>query len=112
MENLPTKAGLSSNRRRLVETMQHLNFGRIESLVIRKGEPTFVPAPHLIQDIKIGSDAGPRPERSREDFALRASVIELFEHFNRLPDGALVAVEVRHGLPFRVIVEPLWEEWA
>lgn len=106
MHDLPTKSALSPNRQRLVDAMQQLNFGRIEGLVIRDGEPTFSPAPRLIQDIKIGSaDNGPRPELGREDFALKASVIELFEHFDRLCDGTIVVVEVRYGLPFRVIVE-------
>lgn len=106
MQNLPTKAALSPDRQRLVEAMQHLNFGRIEDLEIRGGEPRFSPAPRITQDIKIGSaDNGPRPELGREDFALKASVIELFEHFDRLCDGTLAVVEVRYGLPFRVIVE-------
>ena len=34
MNNPPTKAALSPNRRRLVETMQQLNFGRIEGLAV------------------------------------------------------------------------------
>jgi hypothetical protein len=105
MHNLPAKAALSPNRRRLVEVMQQLNFGRIEGLAIRAGEPTFSPAPRIVQDIKIGTDAGPRPELGREDFALKAPVIELFEQFDRLWDGTIESVEVRHGLPFRVIVE-------
>ena len=74
-------------------------------LAIQAGDPTFSPAPRIVQDIKIGTDAGPRPELGREDFALKASVIELFEHFDRLWDGTIDSVEVRHGLPFRVTVE-------
>jgi hypothetical protein len=103
---LPNKAALSPNRRRLVEAMQVLNFGRIEQLQIRAGEPVFTPAPRLIQDIKIGSaDGGPRPELAREDFPLKASVLELFDHLDRIRDGTVAVVEVRYGLPFRVVVE-------
>ena len=105
MHNLPTKSDLSPNRRRLVEAMQQLNFGRIEGLAIRAGEPTFSPAPRIVQDMKIGTDTGPRPELGREEFLLRASVIELFQHFDRLRDGTIASVEVRYGLPFRVTVE-------
>ena len=106
MGYLPNKAGLSPSRRYLVEAMQALNFGRIEQLHIRAGEPVFSPAPRLIQDIKLGStDNGPRPELASEDFPLKASVIELFEYFERIGDGTVTAVEVRYGLPFRVVVE-------
>jgi hypothetical protein len=105
MNHLPTKTSLSSNRRLLVEAMQHLNFGRIEELQVCAGEPTFSPAPRLIQDIKIGGDNGPRPELDREDFVLRSSVVELFGHFDRLGNGTVSAIEVRYGLPARLIIE-------
>jgi len=85
--------------------MQQLNFGRIEGLAIRGGEPTFSPTPRIVQDIKIGTDTGPRPELDRENFLLKASVIELFQHFDRVWDGTIDSVEVRHGLPFRVTLE-------
>jgi hypothetical protein len=85
--------------------MQQLNFGRIEELVIQAGEPVFSPSVRLIQEIKIGGpDNGPRRELEQEDFLLRASVIELFSHFDRLGDATIGVVEVRHGLPFKVIV--------
>jgi hypothetical protein len=103
---LPTKSSLTANRKRLVETMQELNFGRIEQLQIRAGEPVFSPAPRLVQDIKIGNaNGGPRPELIREDFQLKTSVLELFEHLDRISTGTVEIVEVRCGLPFRVVVE-------
>lgn len=113
MNSIPTKLSLSPNRRRLVEAMQALNFGRVEQLQVRGGEPVFSPSPRLIQDIKFGSaDGGPRPELVREDFPLKASVLELFEHLDRISDGMVAAVEVRYGLPFRVIVERSYGELA
>jgi hypothetical protein len=106
MDHLPTKAALSPDRRRLVEAMQVLNFGRIENLKISAGEPTFIPAPRMIEEVKIGSlEAGPRPELARQDFKLRSSVIELFEHFDRIHDGVIASIEVRHGLPSKLILE-------
>lgn len=105
MTRIPTKASLSAQRRKLVETMQQLNFGRIQDLSLVAGEPTFSPAPRLIQDIKIGAENGPRPELDREDFILRSSVLELFEHFERLGTGTVTAIEVRYGLPARLTIE-------
>jgi hypothetical protein len=105
MNNLTTKGSLSPDRRRLLETMQRLNFGRIEQLEIRGGEPTFSPGPRVVQDIKLGSENGPRPELGREDFVLRAAVIELFEHLDRLGSATVAAIEVRYGLPVRLVLE-------
>jgi hypothetical protein len=85
--------------------MQRLNFGRIENLAVRAGEPTFDPAPRIIQDIKIGGENGPRPEMARDDFTLKSQVAELFDHLNRISDGSVAMIEVKHGLPFRLVIE-------
>jgi len=43
MPNVVIKAALSPARRRLVELMQEINYGRIERLEVRDGEPVFDP---------------------------------------------------------------------
>lgn len=100
-----TKSALSAARRRLLETMQQLNFGRIENLAVRAGEPAFDLAPKIVQDIKIGGENGPRPELTRDDFVLKSQVAELFDHLSRLGDGSIAMIEVKHGLPFRLVIE-------
>jgi len=85
--------------------MQRLNFGRIENLAVHAGEPAFDPAPKIVQDIKIGGENGPRPELARDDFALKSQVAELFDHLNRVGDGTVAVIEVKHGLPFRLVIE-------
>ena len=105
MRSTSTKASLSAPRRRLLEAMQRLNFGRIEGLAIRNGEPVFQPAPRMIQDIKIGGENGPRPELTIEDFALKSPAIELFDHLSRIGDGTLESIEVKYGMPFKLVVE-------
>jgi hypothetical protein len=101
----PTKASLSPNRRLLIEAMQQLNFGRIEELHVRAGDPSFSRPPRLIQDIKLGGENSPRPELGLEDFVLRSTVVDMFDHFDRIRDGVIAMIEVRHGLPFRLVVE-------
>ena len=85
--------------------MQQLNFGRIEDLEIRAGEPLFNPAPRVVQDIKIGAENGPRPESGIPDFLLKNQVIELFEHIDRMGDATVACIDVKHGLPFKLVVE-------
>jgi hypothetical protein len=100
-----TKKLLSPSRRRLLELMQQYNFCRIENIEIRDGQPVFEPPPRVIQDIKLGAENGPRPELEKDDFLLRAPIIELFEHLNKLGDGRIALIEVKFGLPFRLTVE-------
>ncbi len=105
MVSVPSKATLTSARRRLLEVMQFVNFGRIENLVVRGGEPSLVPLPRIVREVKFGGDNGPRPEAAAGDFKLKAQVVELFRELERLGDGTVEVLEVKHGLPFRLLLE-------
>jgi len=85
--------------------MQRLNFGRIEDLVVRGGEPVFDPAPRVIQKVKIGGENGPRTEFSTTDFLLKKQMIELVEAIASLGEGKVLTIDVKHGLPFAVEIE-------
>src|SRR4051812_34989572 len=98
MNKTPNKGSLSSGRRRLVEVMQLLNFGRIEGLAIKGGEPMFDPAPRIIRDVKLGGANGPRLESGIADFVLKDSVVELFNHLTRIGDGTLESLEIKGGV--------------
>jgi hypothetical protein len=102
---LLTKRSLSPERRRLLETMQRVNFGRIELLEIRDGEPIFDPPPRIVKDLKIGGENSARPELEKEDFLLKAPVIEFFEHLGRLGDGTVALIEIKCGHPSRLLIE-------
>jgi len=105
MHDFSTKKSLSAPRRRLLELMQQYSFCRIENLHVRGGEPVFDPAPRVTQDIRLGGDNGPRPELAKDDFLLRTTARELFEHLNRVGTGTVAAIEVRYGLPVRLLIE-------
>jgi hypothetical protein len=84
--------------------MQRVYFGQIKDLSIQGGEPCFNPAPKIVQEIKMGAENGPPPELALDDFILKSQVVDLFTHLSQL-DDTCVEIEVRHGLPFRLIVE-------
>jgi len=100
-----TKSTLSAPRARLVEVMQRVNFGRIEHLAVRDGEPMFDPSPRVVREIKFGGDNGPRPEAIKPDFALKSQVRDLFAQLEALGDGVISCIEIQRGLPFRMTVE-------
>lgn len=99
------KESLTAEEKRFIELMQYVNFGRIIGLIITKGKPAFDPPPRLVREIKFGGENGPRPEISSSDFTMKTQVIELLEHFERLADGTVATIEVKHGLPFRMSLE-------
>ncbi len=101
----PAKSSLSPLRLQLVELMQRVNFGRVDGLVVRNGEPVLDPPPRVVREVKFGGDNGPHPKTSSEDFLLKSQVRDLFAQFEELGDGTIHSIEIKHGLPFRMTVE-------
>ena len=101
----PTKSSLSEFQAHLIELMQGLNFGRIEGLAVRRGEPVFDPPPRVVREIKFCADNGPRAEIAKEDFALKSQVRELFAQMEAMGGGTIRCLEVKHGLPFKMTIE-------
>lgn len=100
-----SKSSISNPRQHFVQLMQKVNFGRIENLVIKDGQPVLSPSPRVVREVKFGGENGPRPEASIEDFALKAQVVELLHYMDELQDGVIGVLEIKHGLPFRMAVE-------
>ena len=98
---------LSPAKQRLLRLFQAINFGRIEELEIRNGEPEFSPPPHVFVELKLDAADGPRPESHLDRFPLRSQVERFFAQIARLNDGAIEVIEVRHGLPFRMVIEAM-----
>ncbi len=95
---------LSAPRRKLVRTMQEVNFGRINCIVVCEHEPHFDAAMHSQKTLKPGGNNGARPEASLSDFVLKRPVMRLLKYFDRLGDLNITAIEVQHGLPIEVSV--------
>jgi len=105
MTSSQTKRSLSGPRQRLVELMQAINFGRIEGLPVMDGEPQFDSAVRVSREIKFGGDNGSRPELDRRDFEVKSQVRDLMKYLDRVNTGRVAMIEVKNGLPFRMVVE-------
>jgi hypothetical protein len=102
------KSSLAPGQRRLVEIIEALGFGVIERMPIRAGLPIFDPEPRVVQTIKL--DLAPEYRSHRDaDLTLKKEFEILFEHLGGLGDG-VVDVEIRHGLPSRLVLERRYEE--
>lgn len=99
-----SKAQLNKLRLNLLLMMQHINFGRIEKLQIVKGDPVTDPRPVIVREFKFGGDNGPRPELRSSDFSLKQQLVELFAFFDEHPEVVIDVLDIKHGLPFRMIV--------
>ncbi len=96
------KLDLSRDCMQLLELMQRINFGRIEGLRVVNGEPVLSSIKSARSVHKLKGENGPRPELGIADFSLKQEVCELFRLIERVGNGELDLIEVKHGLPFIV----------
>jgi len=97
-----TKKDLSESKKRLVEMMQFLNFGRFEGLIISDGEPVIDPPPRIVREMKFCAENGARTEVSKKDYVLKSQVREFIAQMETIGTGTIITLEVKHGLPFRI----------
>ncbi|MBM3749335.1 MAG: hypothetical protein FJW34_26545 [Acidobacteria bacterium] len=96
---------LSGPRQALLRLFQAVNFGYVEGLEIRGGEPVFSPPPVVFVELKLDADDSPRQEASLAEFAVRAEVVRLMDALERLGDGTVERIDIRYGIPRRVLIE-------
>ena len=97
------KSALSPARRRLVELMQRVNFGRIDRLEVKGGEPVLEPMPAVTREHKFCGNNSPRPEAGR-DCQLRNHVADLMRLLDAIGDGTITVLVFKHGQPFHAEV--------
>jgi len=105
MPQLIRKSDLSEPEQQLVELLQDLDFGRVEELHVRGGEPVFDPPPRAVATLKMQAGTPARGEAHLTDFSLKQSVVLLMLLMRQIGDGRILLVEVRHGLPVTVDVD-------
>lgn len=99
----PNSQVLSSARRRLIALCRDIQFGRVEEFDIRDGEPVLDPAPRIVREIKFNGENA-RLESQGNEILLRNQTAELLAWFDRLQNGHVRYLEVKHGLPFKMNV--------
>lgn len=100
------KRGLDPALRRLGDLIEDMEFGRITSLRVSDGLPVFDPPPKIYYDVKLK----PTPSAKRKaNGELPDEIINLTLQLRLVEDGIVESIEVKHGLPFRIIVERVYE---
>ena len=83
-----------------MEIMREHQFGRIENMTVRDGEPVFDGHLKLVHVVRLNSRSRGQKTRGADEFELKDSVRDLFAELARLQDGSVIMLEFRYGLPF------------
>jgi hypothetical protein len=96
---------ISQPRQVLIRLCQSINHGSIENLQVENSEPVFDPSPVMLKDVKLDSDEGPRPELGLADFLIGDEAHRLTRLFDNMKCGSVRRLEIRAGIPRRIVVE-------
>ena len=105
-------AHLSPQRQALVRLFQSIEFGHVLDLQVRDREPVFNPPPRLLLEIKLDTSRKSRPELETADFELCDEVRSLLDRVDQMETGFVQRIEVRAGIPRRVLIEAKLTEIA
>ena len=94
---------ISEQRRAFIRQCQRIGFGKIVDLAVRDSDPVFVQQTQVLFDVKLDSDQNPRAEQDLKDFLLSAESLRFFSKLDAIRNGAIELVEVRAGIPRRMV---------
>src|SRR5260370_35305879 len=85
-----TARSLSVQQRPLVELMREHQFGRIENMSIRAGQPVIDGNVRVVRVAKLGAESGETKMPSTDDFELKKAVCDLLDELGlRPPENVL-----------------------
>jgi hypothetical protein len=96
---------LTLQRKRLIELCQSLNFGKIEDLPVREGQPHFDSQTRVIKEVKFCAENGPRGDFANPRFLHKPQIEDLLRQLDELQDAHIDILEIKHGLPFKMEIQ-------
>ena len=103
--DFPRFSQLSASRKALVRLCQSTNYGHIRDLAVRDREPVLSEKCLVFVDFKLDSEERPRPEAAEPDFLLCAEIVRLMALLDKINNGKISKLEIRAGIPRRIILE-------
>lgn len=94
---------LSPARQALVRICQAVNFGETQGVRVVDSNPIFEPDTAVVIDAKLDKAEELRAELALADFELRDEVCRLMARLDDVKDGTIERIEVRAGIPRRVV---------
>lgn len=90
---------LSAQQRSLVDLMREHQFGRIENMSVREGQPVLDRDLRVVRTTRLGGEGTRTNVPCKSEFELKRAVCDLFDELARLDNGTVVRLEFKRGLP-------------
>jgi hypothetical protein len=100
------RSGDLSDQQRAVLELMRAQFGRIENMSIRAGQPVLDQDLKVVRVACLGGESGGTKPPAGDEFELKRAVCDLFDELARLGHGTVVKLEFKRGLPCRLETTP------
>jgi hypothetical protein len=90
---------LGPAQRLLVDLMHLHQFGRIENMSVRDGQPILDSTVNVVRVARLGDKSNWTKLSNTGEFELKMQVRDLFAELMRLGNGIVILLEFRRGLP-------------
>ena len=94
-----TTRDLTARQRLLLEIMREYQFGRVENMPVRSGQPILDHDVRVVRVARLGCGSSATRIPRTNDFELKEAVCDLFDELAQLGNGMVGRLEFRHGLP-------------
>lgn len=92
---------ISPAQQQLIRLLQHVQFGRLEDLVIKNGQPLFDPSPTVIRLVRFQDGPERKPLPPKPDSRLHTSHVRLLDLISTIQNATVATLIVDAGLPVR-----------
>jgi hypothetical protein len=99
---------VTPRRQHLIRVSQALGFGTIHNIQVRHGDPILESA-SILSEERLDRAEEPRTEISLNDFLLSKEWCRLLARLDEVPSATISRLEVRAGIPRRVVFESIWK---
>jgi hypothetical protein len=94
-----TTRDLTTAQRLLLELILKNQFGRIENVPVRAGQPVLDCGVRVVRTAHLGQESSETKLPRADEFELKKAVTDLLDELASLVNGTVVRLEFRHGLP-------------
>jgi hypothetical protein len=94
---------LSTQRQALIRQCQQIGFGEIGRFLVRESEPVLTAETEVLFDVKLDRDDGQRLEQNLSDFEVSKEIVRLFSKLDAIGNAVVEHLEVRAGIPRRIV---------
>ena len=94
---LIARSSISPARQHLVEVMQELGDGHVESLDVEDGEPVLDPPPLVVKTIVLDRETAPGQAPPNGDIVMSDPTARLFRLFDQFRSLRVIRLDVRDG---------------